>query len=298
MKKIKEISIWDYALLSVGFFLFFTLMRPYGLENSISDKLWPLQSLGCCALIFVGALISDIIVTCVFRLPCDYSKEWPYQIRRGSLIFLFLVFIISAFAGQYFTILEWGWKHWYYFWIDYDGNFSLQWYMNSFRQDLIWALFVALYWLFMTKSRMKEHKIQELLSLNEAIEQAENVKEENGDTVVICGEYKESLSASPTEILYIESIANYLSIWYFQDGELKQKRIRNTLKSVEETLAGYSFLLHCHRAFLVNTRFITHVDGNAAGCQLHLFSIDRTIPVSKANIEALRQALRVDNKHV
>ena len=93
------------------------------------------------------------------------------------------------------------------------------------------------------------------------------------------------------DILYIESIANYLSIWYFLDGELKQKRIRNTLKSVEETLAGNSFILHCHRAFLVNTRFITHVDGNAAGCQLHLFSIDKTIPVSKSNIKALRQAL-------
>ena len=296
MKKIQKISIWDYLLLSVGFFLFFTLMRPYGLENSISDRLWPLQSLGCCMLIFVGSMISDIIVTCIFRLPCDYSKEWPYQIRRGALFFLFLIILISVFAGQYFTILEWGWEHWYYFWIDYDGNFSLQWYMNGFRQDLIWALFVALYWLFMTKSRMKEHRIQELLSLNEAIEQAGTVKEENVDTVVICGEYKESLAVSPADILYIESIANYLSIWYFHDGELKQKRIRNTLKSVEETLSGYPFILHCHRAFLVNTRFITHVDGNSAGCRLHLFSIDRTVPVSKANIEALRQALGADKE--
>lgn len=296
MKKIQKISIWDYLLLSVGFFLFFTLMRPYGLENSISDKLWPLQSLGCCTLIFVGSMISDIIVTCIFRLPCDYSKEWPYQIRRGALFFLFLIILISVFAGQYFTILEWNWRHWYYFWIDHDGSFSLKWYMNSFRQNFIWALFVALYWLFMTKSRMKEHRIQELLSLNEAIEQGGTVKEENVDTVVICGEYKETLTVSPADILYIESIANYLSIWYFHDGELKQKRIRNTLKSVEETLSGYPFILHCHRAFLVNTRFITHVDGNSAGCRLHLFSIDRTVPVSKANIEALRQALGADKE--
>lgn len=292
MKKIQKISIWDYVLLSVGFFLFFTLMRPYGLENSVSDKLWPLQSLGCCALIFVVSMISDLIVTWIFRLPCDYAMEWPYQIKRGAVFFLLLILMISAFAGQYFTILEWGWKHWYYFWIDYDGHFSIQWYLNSFRQDMVWAIFVALYWLFMTKSRMKEHKIQELISLNEAIEQAPNVKDANIGMVDIHGEYKDSLTVSPSDILYIESIANYLSIWYFQDNELKQTRIRNTLKNVEETLAEYPFLLHCHRAFLVNTHFITHVDGNAAGCQLHLFSIDRTIPVSKANIEALRQALK------
>lgn len=294
MRKIQKISILDYGLLSIGFFLFFTLMRPYGLENSISDTLWPLQSLGSCTLIFISSLLSDIIVCFIFRLPCDYSKEWSYQIKRGVLLFLFLALLVSAFIGQYFTILQWGWEHWNYFWHDQDGQFSLQWYLSNFYQNLIWALFVSLYGLFMTKSRMKEHKIQMLLSLNNAIDQAEIIEAEQGETVVICGEYKESLVVLPNDILYIESIANYLSIWYFQDDELKHKRIRSTLKNVEETLSVYPFLLHCHRAFLVNTRFITHVDGNAAGCQLHLFSIDRTIPVSKANIEALRKALSAD----
>ena len=295
MKKLQRISILDYLLLSIGFFLFFTLMRPYGLENSVSDRLWPLQSLGCCSLILAGAMISDIIVTCIFRHPCDYSREWPYQIRRAALLFLLLILMISAFTGQYFTILEWGWKHWYYFWIDHDGNFSFQWYMHNFRQNLIWALFVALYWLFMTDSRMKENKIQELLCLNNAIEEAGVIEAEQGDKVVICGEYKESLTVLPGDILFIESIANYVSIWYFQDSELNHKRIRSTLRNVEGNLAGFPFLLHCHRAFLVNIRFVTHVDGNAAGCQLHLSGTDRTIPVSKANIDALRKALKRGN---
>lgn len=292
MKKIQTISILDYILLSLGFFLFFTLMRRYGLENSVSDNLWALQSLGCSALIFAGAMISEIIVAYLFHLPCDYSKEWTYQVRRKIIFYLIMITLISCLIGMYFTIIEWGWEHWYYYWIDYDGNFTLTYYFNSFCQNLIYALFVSIYWFFMTKSRMKEYKIQELLSLNDAIEQLETTKEEYSSAMVeIPGEYKDSLSVSPSDILYIESVANYLSIWYFQDGELKQKRIRNTLKNVEEILADYTFLLHCHRAFLVNTRFITHVDGNAAGCQLHLFSIDRIIPVSKANIDALRQAL-------
>lgn len=292
MKKIQKTCIRDYALLSAGFFLFFTLMRPYGLTNSVGDTLWPLQSLGCCTLIFIGSIISEIVVSRVFHLPPDHSKEWPYHIKRMCLYYPVLIILLSALIGQYFTIIEWGWKHWYYFWTDSDGNFTLKWFFNNFRQDLIWVLFVAIYFLLVTKSRMKEYKIQELLSLNDAIEQVETISDEQVGTVDITGEYRESLSVSPADILFIESVANYLSIWYFKDGELKQKRIRNTLKNVEETLSGYPFILHCHRAFLVNTRFITHVDGNAAGCQLHLFSIDRTIPVSKANIEALRQALQ------
>lgn len=292
MKRIRKEVILDYALLSVGFFVFFTLMRPYGLKNSVSDDLWALQSLGCCSLIFVGSMISELLTAYPLRLPCDYSREWPYQIKRKITFYFILIVLISAMVGQYFTIIEWGWEHWYYYWIDYDGNFSLQWYFNSFVQNLILALFVSIYWLLMTKSRIKEYRIQELLSINEAIEKAEPLAETKAGTIIITGDSKESLSVSPADILYVESVANYLSIWYFHEGELRQKRIRNTLKNAEEALKDYTFLLHCHRAFLVNTRFITHVDGNSAGCQVHLFSIDRTIPVSRANFEALRHALR------
>ena len=291
MKKIKKISIWDYVLLSLGFFVFFTLMRPYGIQNSVNDNLWALQSLGCCTLIFIGSIISELIVTYILRLPCDYSKEWPYQVKRKAFFYIILVILVSVIIGMYFTVIEWGFEHWYYYWVDYDGEFTLKYFLNSFTQNVIWTLFVSIYWYFITRSRMKEYKIQELLSLNEVIERVEPVKDELSASVEITGEYKESLTVSPSDILYIESVANYLSIWYFSEGELMQKRIRNTLKNIEELLSGYTFLLHCHRAFLVNTRFITHVDGNSAGCQLHLFSIDRTIPVSKANIDSLRRIL-------
>lgn len=291
MKKIKKISIWDYVLLSLGFFVFFTLMRPYGIQNSVNDNLWALQSLGCCTLIFIGSIISELIVTYILRLPCDYSKEWPYQVKRKVSFYIILVFLVSVIIGMYFTVIEWGFEHWYYYWVDYDGEFTLEYFLNSFTQNVIWTLFVSIYWYFITRSRMKEYKIQELLSLNEVIERVEPVKDEQPASVEITGEYKESLTVSPSDILYIESVANYLSIWYFSEGELMQKRIRNTLKNIEELLSDYTFLLHCHRAFLVNTRFITHVDGNSAGCQLHLFSIDRTIPVSKANIDSLRRIL-------
>lgn len=292
MKKIPGNIVRDYAMMAAGFFLFFTLMKPWGMHNYVVDSLWFLQSIGCCTLIFLFSLFSETVVTYIFKLPCDYSKDWPYQIKREAIFLLVLIIALSAAIGQYFTIIQHGWKYWYYFWIDSEGSFTLKWYIDNAVQDVVWCIFVGLYWYFMAKSRMKEHKIQELLAINDALEQTDAVVEEQSDMVVITGDSKESLTVLPSDIIYIESVANYLSIWYFLDGELKQKRVRNTLKSVEEILSGYPFLLHCHRAFLVNIRFITHVEGNSAGCQLHLFSIERTIPVSKANIEALRCALR------
>lgn len=291
MKKIPGIIVRDYAMLAVGFFTFFTLMKPWGIQNYVVDSLWYLQSLGCCTLIFLVSMLAEIIVTDIFHLPSDYSKNWPYQAKREAIILLCLIIILSAAIGQYFTIIRHGWEHWYYFWIDQNGTFTLKWYLDNAAQDVVWCIFVTIYWYFLTKSRIKEHKIQELLALNEAIDKTECIPEIKSDAIDITGDSKDSLTVSPSEILYIESVANYLSIWYFLDGDLKQKRIRNTLKNVEETLSEYPFLIHSHRAFLVNTRFITHVEGNSAGCQLHLFSIDRTVPVSKANIETLRKAL-------
>lgn len=294
MKTIPKKIFKDYAMLGAGFSLFF-LLDPFGLNNAVANPALPMgkfvQIVGEGVVIFIGAIISEVITTYVLNLPCDYSKEWNYQIKRKIPLYVFDIILLSFFVGQYFTVIQWGFGNWFYFWIEQDGSFTLKWYMMNFRQDCSLCVFIAVYWAFLTNSRMKEYKIQELLALNEAIEHTEDIVEEKADAIAIVGESKESLSVSPTDILYIESIANYLSIWYFLDGELRQKRIRNTLKNVEETLAGYAFMLHCHRAFMVNTHFITHVDGNASGCQLHLFSIDRTIPVSKANIEALRQAL-------
>ena len=291
MKKITGKSIRDYAMLATGFFMFCTLMKPWGIQNYAVESLWYLQSFGCCTMIFLFSVFSEAVVTYIFNLPCDYSKDWTYQAKREVIHLLCLIIVLSVVIGQYFTIIQYGWKNWKYYWVDYDGSFTMKWYLDNAAQIFIWCIFVALYWYFITKSRMKEHRIQELLAINDALEQTEAVTEESLDTVCITGDSKESLTVSPADILYIESVANYLSIWYFNNEELKQKRIRNTLKNVEETLSDYTFLLHCHRAFMVNVHFITHVEGNSAGCHLHLFSTDRTIPVSKANIETLRNSL-------
>lgn len=299
MSKITSLNIRDNALNSIGLFFFFIILQPFGLRDAIGSPLWQSNVLpmifGECLLIFACSLLADIFVSIICRLPNDYSKEWPYQIKRMTLFYLSLILLIGAVLGIYFTILQYGWEHINYFWHEKNGAFTMKWYMNNLMEDVSVCIFVALIWVFIIKARMKEHRIQELLALNEDLDSSEEAETGKEAEITITGESKESLTISPSDILYIESVANYLVIWYLKDGEPSWKRIRNTLKNVEVFLSGYPFLLHCHRAFLVNTRFITHVDGNSSGCQLHIFSIDKTIPVSKANIDALRSSLHQQN---
>lgn len=296
MKILRQIFTKDNLFICIGIFLFLVLLQPFGLHEAFGDKELRRDMLsqiaGECFLVYICQCISEAVTVFIFRLPEDYSKDRHYQLRRLSTIFLVLLVILPVVTGTYLNMHRFGIEHWDYFWTTSNGYFTLKWYFETLWQDSTVCFFIVLFEIFITRSRMNEYKIQELLSLNDAIENSEAINEVKTEEITISGESKDSLTVSPNDILYIESIANYLSIWYFQNEELKQKRIRNTLKNVEELLSCYSFLLHCHRAYLVNIHFITHVDGNASGCQLHLFSIDRTIPVSKANIEALRQALK------
>ena len=45
-----------------------------------------------------------------------------------------------------------------------------------------------------------------------------------------------AFSALPSEIIYIESVANYIIVAHFHNNEPRQTRLRGTLHYVEETL--------------------------------------------------------------
>ncbi len=112
------------------------------------------------------------------------------------------------------------------------------------------------------------------------------------EMITLQGDSKESLIVNPLDIMYVESVGNYLSIVYFNDSDLCQKRLRSSLKDIEETLESFPFMVHIHRAFLVNINFITQISGNSAGYKVNMFSTDKVLPVSKANVAAFREKIK------
>lgn len=138
---------------------------------------------------------------------------------------------------------------------------------------------------------MQRYQIEELQSINNLLE-AEHDSARNQaepEKIVLQGESRESIIINPSDILYVESLANYVNIVFFSASDLMQKRLRISLRDLEETLSPYPFIFHIHRAFLVNLNYITQVSGNAAGYKLQLFGTDKVLPVSKANVSAFRE---------
>ena len=76
-----------------------------------------------------------------------------------------------------------------------------------------------------------------------------------------------------------------------QGDNLCHKTLRTTLKALRETLGEDNSLVQCHRAFIVNLKFVLTIEKIPGGCQLQLFGMEKRIPVSRSNAPAVRQKL-------
>jgi DNA-binding LytR/AlgR family response regulator len=61
---------------------------------------------------------------------------------------------------------------------------------------------------------------------------------------------------NPTEIIFIESLKNYLSIYTGTQKVI----VLSTMQYLEEKLKHYSFIHRVHKSFLVNKNFISEID--------------------------------------
>jgi LytTr DNA-binding domain len=105
--------------------------------------------------------------------------------------------------------------------------------------------------------------------------------------ILLTGETgKERLSLLPNQLIYVESVGNYVEVHWLNFMFPQKTVLRSTLKDVEAALAEHPQCFRCHRAFLVNLRAVSHTTGNARGYQLTMSGSNRNIPVSRAYLAA------------
>ena len=94
------------------------------------------------------------------------------------------------------------------------------------------------------------------------------------------------------EILYLNSRTNYVDIYYLDAGRVKQYSLRNSMKSIEETVAGYG-IVRCHRSYFVNPSHVKVLRKDKYGFVVAEFNIPEInpIPISKSYYEALAELM-------
>ena len=122
--------------------------------------------------------------------------------------------------------------------------------------------------------------LQQKKDLNQAVESS------NSSLVFKSGKGKIELKLDSSDLAYIQSDGNYVEIYYFNQGTIQKKLIRNTLKNIALILPTHIFI-RCHNRFIVNGNFIQKVEGNARNLILHLKEIPDEIPVSRAKVKSI-----------
>lgn len=298
MNHIPRIIIIDYLLISFGIFLVIILLKPFGTRDFLQNNELPyLYYMLEGVFFFAIFIVSELLTTYIFKFPVDYSQSKDYQLRRIVSLAIPCILLNTIFDGEFFIIIRYGWEHWSYAWLDLTGKPSLRYFIHNLAQATSMGVFVNAFVIFLTYNRMQKYQIEELQSLNQMLDAEQKMlrsrltKDNVTDKIIIHGDSRESLIVNPLDIMYVESVGNYLSIVYFNDSELCQKRLRSSLKEVEEALEAFPFMVHTHRAFLVNINFITQVSGNSAGYKISMFSTDHVLPVSKANVALFKEKI-------
>ncbi len=92
---------------------------------------------------------------------------------------------------------------------------------------------------------------------------------------------REKIEIRLSDLLLIKSIDNYVEIYAADEGHIRRRILRSSLKRVEQELKDRPFIFKCHRAFLVNVRNIRSVAGNSQGYRLIIQGIEFEVPVSR-----------------
>jgi hypothetical protein len=97
---------------------------------------------------------------------------------------------------------------------------------------------------------------------------------------------KEQLNLLPNQLIYIESMGNYVEVHWLNMMFPQKTVLRNTLKDLEAALQQHPQFLRCHRAFIINLKAVSRTEGNARGYQLTISGSEREIPVSRSYLDA------------
>ena len=99
--------------------------------------------------------------------------------------------------------------------------------------------------------------------------------------------HNEYLTIDRNNILFIQANDNYVTIHFLDQGDVKRRMLRNTLKDIENQLA--SPIVKCHRSYLVNSNRIQEIFGNMNNSKLVLDGFNGEIPVSRSYVKAFKK---------
>lgn len=277
------------------------IFKPFGLD------VWQWQAYA--HLIVVGGLgilsciLTEAILVYLLKRPGSLERGVDYIISRNLWFQLINTPLVSLMICLYrhFVLSN-----------RTDGNtFSLGNFLETLLIMAFCSFLIGIYWRFKFRGKYLAAELEEMKQMNEqlqrlqqqAIEQStSDVKEQEtphfahtetslASTIELTGTTSETVTLYIPNLLYVESVGNYVKIIQLREGQVVSDMLRATSKQVEKMLIDYPIVVRCHRAFLVNLWQVEKVISKAGSMQLLIKHSNDSIPVSRSNMTSVKQAL-------
>ena len=298
------------------------IFKPFGLE------VWQWQAyvhlLAIFALGLLSCFLTEVILKYVVRMPRSYDRGVSYIISRNLrfqcintplvslLICLYRHFVLRTSLltlGRDDASIALPSLNRSLAMSDVvEGNkLSLSNYLETLVIIAFLSFAVGLYWRFKFRSRYLSAELEETRQLNEQLKKLQTSNtgtprqtEDNvpaGDTdqesqIKLEGNTNEHVTLEISDLLYIEAVGNYVKVCKLQGNEAHTNMLRATMKQMEDALEAYPMIVRCHRAFMVNLAQVEQISSNSHAMQLVMRHSHDTIPVSRSNVNKLKELLK------
>ena len=291
--RVRAISV-GFAVLALGVF------KPFGLGA------WGWETYAHLLLIWVlgfgVCFLTEVILRFIAKMPRSYEQGVDYIIRRNLWFQLINTPLVSLMVCLY--------RH--FVLSDRVPNNQLSW-SNYFETLAIIAFIsfaIGLYWRFKFRSRYLATELEETRQLNEqlkavqaqaesrvqSLEAAMNQPKEAfakqpSDSLTLSGTTSEKIALNINDLLFIETVGNYVKVCHLRDGQVRTDMLRATSKQMEDDLQSYPMIVRCHRAFLVNLAQVEQIVSKSGSMQLIIKHSHDNIPVSRSNVSIIKAAI-------
>ena len=277
MTKEQQRTLIERTISSGFVILAFALFKPFGmgqLGGAIYLHLAILWVAGIGVCYLTEAVLSHLL-----HRPYTWDRGVDYFIRR-NLLFQFLNTPLIALM---FCL--------YFHYVAALSPDPLTWtgYLKVLLAIALCVLGIGFYWRFKYRNRYLAAELKEVKALNERLERMNAARDEGigiGDTaqtITLTGSTSDSVTLQVEDLLYIESVGNYVKVCYMKDGTPQTDILRATSKQMEEALKEYPMVVRCHRAYIANLAQAEKVLGQSESLQLQMRHIGTTIPVSRSH---------------
>lgn len=283
-KSIKDILNQPYPLfndrwkliISISLFvtLFMLVFQPFGLANFTGpNKTIIISGYGFITFLI---LIFNLIV-----LP-SYFKKWfisrSWTVIKQITWLVWIIFTIGLGNYLYSSIV-------FSFFSGYYGILLFQFYTLSI--GIIPIVFLTIF----HQNLLLSENLSKAKELNSKLKADQSEIVEGKIIALAASSGKNGINLDIKDLVFIESVGNYIKVYYLKDGNMVDTILRNTMGAVEKQLTKYPSIVRCHRAFIVNIIQIDRLNGNSQGLKLHLKFTENEIPVSRSFSKKLRESI-------